>query len=146
MLTTACDPRACAQQASHDPSTYSYCLKSGTMDLLTAACDWYERRYGVKYDPRTEALSLIGGCGRLGSWHTCHFCYLRAFASTLFGTCFVALPCMVLTVRAFAPRPCALPHPIATHISTDCLTHCVTPVIPRPYHQLCGSLVELTFD
>lgn len=50
----------CLQQSTHDPSTYSYCLKSGTMELLTAACDWYERRYGVKLDPKTEALSLIG--------------------------------------------------------------------------------------
>ncbi|GLC55357.1 hypothetical protein PLESTB_000976200 [Pleodorina starrii] len=43
-----------------DPTTHSYCLKSGTMPLLEAAVEWYGNRYGMQLDPRTEALSLIG--------------------------------------------------------------------------------------
>lgn len=57
-----CHPPYCPtpQEATHDPSTYSYCLKSGTMPFLEAVCDWYNRRYGVVLDPKSEALSLIG--------------------------------------------------------------------------------------
>jgi aspartate/methionine/tyrosine aminotransferase len=48
------------REAIEDPSTYGYCLKSGTLPFLEAATDWYFRRYGVELDPRREALSLIG--------------------------------------------------------------------------------------
>lgn len=48
------------KQTIDDPSTYGYCLKSGTLPFLEAATDWYFRRYGVQLDPRREALSLIG--------------------------------------------------------------------------------------
>lgn len=51
---------AALREAVDDPATYPYCLKSGTMPLLTAACDWYQRRYGVQLDPATNALCLIG--------------------------------------------------------------------------------------
>ncbi len=43
-----------------DPTTHSYCLKSGTMPLLEAAVQWYGRRYGTALDPVCEALSLVG--------------------------------------------------------------------------------------
>ncbi|KAF8061968.1 dapL [Scenedesmus sp. PABB004] len=50
-----------ALQASlSDPAAHKYCLKSGTMPLLEAACDWYARTYGVRLDPATQALSLVG--------------------------------------------------------------------------------------
>jgi len=48
------------KQAVDDPSTYGYCLKSGTLPFLEAATDWYYQRYGVELDPQREALSLIG--------------------------------------------------------------------------------------
>ncbi|GFR42358.1 hypothetical protein Agub_g3053 [Astrephomene gubernaculifera] len=48
------------KESVDDPSTHSYCLKSGTMPLLEAATEWYGQRYGVQLDPATEALSLIG--------------------------------------------------------------------------------------
>lgn len=48
------------KQTIDDPSTYGYCLKSGTLPFLEAATVWYFRRYGVQLDPRREALSLIG--------------------------------------------------------------------------------------
>jgi aspartate/methionine/tyrosine aminotransferase len=45
-----------SQAATHDPTTYSYCLKHGTLPLLQAACSWYQKRYDVLLDPHTEAL------------------------------------------------------------------------------------------
>lgn len=48
------------QSAVDDPTTHSYCLKSGTMPLLEAAVQWYGRRYGTALDPSCEALSLVG--------------------------------------------------------------------------------------
>lgn len=44
---------AAPQVAVDDPATYKYCLKSQTMPLLGAACDWYRRSYGVDLDPAT---------------------------------------------------------------------------------------------
>lgn len=43
-----------------DPSTYGYCLKHATLPFLQACTDWYFRRYGLRLDPQTEALQLIG--------------------------------------------------------------------------------------
>ncbi|RIH83005.1 LL-diaminopimelate aminotransferase [Meiothermus luteus] len=48
------------KEAVDDPSTYGYCLKSGTLPLLEAAVAWYARRYGLELDPKREALVLIG--------------------------------------------------------------------------------------
>ncbi|MCS7067970.1 MAG: aminotransferase class I/II-fold pyridoxal phosphate-dependent enzyme [Meiothermus sp.] len=48
------------KQAIDDPATYGYCLKSGTLPFLEAATEWYFRRYGVRLEPRREALSLLG--------------------------------------------------------------------------------------
>ncbi|GBF87524.1 succinyldiaminopimelate aminotransferase [Raphidocelis subcapitata] len=43
-----------------DLTTYKYCLRDGTMPLLEAATEWFASRYGVRLDPATQALSLIG--------------------------------------------------------------------------------------
>jgi aspartate/methionine/tyrosine aminotransferase len=48
------------QASLHDPASHKYCLKSGTVPLLQAAVDWFDRTYGVKLDPETQALSLVG--------------------------------------------------------------------------------------
>lgn len=48
------------RQTIDDPTSYGYCLRSGTQPLLQAATDWYEQRYGVALNPRNQALSLIG--------------------------------------------------------------------------------------
>ena len=39
------------QAAVDDPATYKYCLKSQTLPLLEAACEWYEQGYGLQLDP-----------------------------------------------------------------------------------------------
>ncbi|KHG66421.1 succinyldiaminopimelate aminotransferase [Thermus sp. 2.9] len=53
-------PLKALQEALLDPSTYGYCLKSCTLPFLEAAIAWYRGRYGVRLDPRREALALIG--------------------------------------------------------------------------------------
>lgn len=40
------------QAAVDDPATYKYCLKSQTLPLLEAACEWYEQGYGLQLDPK----------------------------------------------------------------------------------------------
>ena len=53
-------------EAALDPKTYGYCLKSCTRPFLEAATDWFFRRFGVRFDPDTEALTLIGSQEGLG--------------------------------------------------------------------------------
>jgi len=48
------------REAIEDPTTYGYCLKSGTRAFLEAATHWYFQRYRVALDPGQEALCLIG--------------------------------------------------------------------------------------
>ncbi|WP_135257354.1 aminotransferase class I/II-fold pyridoxal phosphate-dependent enzyme [Thermus caldilimi] len=54
------EPLKALREALSDPSTYGYCLKSCTLPFLEEASRWYEGRYGVRWDPRREALALIG--------------------------------------------------------------------------------------
>ncbi|WP_038055255.1 aminotransferase class I/II-fold pyridoxal phosphate-dependent enzyme [Thermus amyloliquefaciens] len=54
------EPLQALKEALADPSTYGYCLKSCTLPFLEEASRWYEGRYGVRLDPRREALALIG--------------------------------------------------------------------------------------
>jgi aspartate/methionine/tyrosine aminotransferase len=44
----------------YDPSTHGYLLFNGTRDFRQAAADWYAQKFGVKVDPETEVLPLIG--------------------------------------------------------------------------------------
>ncbi len=53
-------------EAALEPSTYGYCLKSCTRPFLEAATKWFARRFGVDFDPDTEALTLIGTQEGLG--------------------------------------------------------------------------------
>ncbi|MFD3005334.1 aminotransferase class I/II-fold pyridoxal phosphate-dependent enzyme [Thermus tengchongensis] len=54
------EPLQALREALADPSTYGYCLKSCTLPFLEEASRWYEGRYGLRLDPRREALALIG--------------------------------------------------------------------------------------
>lgn len=47
-------------RAARDPSTHRYPLGVGLPAFRRAAADWYRRRFGVKLDPATEVMSLIG--------------------------------------------------------------------------------------
>jgi aspartate/methionine/tyrosine aminotransferase len=43
-----------------DPSTHAYLLFRGTQEFRYAAAQWYEQKFGIKVDPETEVLPLIG--------------------------------------------------------------------------------------
>jgi aspartate/methionine/tyrosine aminotransferase len=47
-------------QALQDPTTHGYLLFHGTRSFRQAVADWYERRFGLRIDPETEVLPLIG--------------------------------------------------------------------------------------
>ena len=40
--------------------THGYSVSKGIPRLRRAICHWYERRYGVEFDPETEAIVTIG--------------------------------------------------------------------------------------
>jgi len=46
--------------ASENPKNHRYPSYEGMIEFRKAVAQWYERRFGVKLDPRTEVLSLIG--------------------------------------------------------------------------------------
>jgi LL-diaminopimelate aminotransferase len=46
--------------ASENPKNHRYPSYEGMIEFRTAVAQWYDRRFGVKLDPRTEVLSLIG--------------------------------------------------------------------------------------
>ena len=45
---------------------HRYSVSKGIYKLRVAICDWYERRYGVRLDPDTEAIATIGSKEGLG--------------------------------------------------------------------------------
>ncbi|MEA5565940.1 LL-diaminopimelate aminotransferase [Anabaena sp. UHCC 0399] len=47
-------------QSLYDPSTHGYLLFNGTRGFRQAAANWYEQKFGIKVDPETEVLPLIG--------------------------------------------------------------------------------------
>jgi LL-diaminopimelate aminotransferase len=46
--------------AAENPKNHRYPSYEGMLEFRTAVAQWYERRFGVKLDPKTEVLSLIG--------------------------------------------------------------------------------------
>ncbi|AFZ57058.1 LL-diaminopimelate aminotransferase [Anabaena cylindrica FACHB-243] len=44
----------------YDPSTHGYLLFRGTKGFRQAVAQWYEQKFGIKVDPETEVLPLIG--------------------------------------------------------------------------------------
>ncbi len=51
---------ASIEASLHDKRTHGYLLHNGTLEFRQAAARWYEARFGVKVDPETEVLPLIG--------------------------------------------------------------------------------------
>ncbi|MBW4559727.1 MAG: LL-diaminopimelate aminotransferase [Mojavia pulchra JT2-VF2] len=47
-------------QSLHDHATHGYLLFHGTQGFRQAAANWYEKKFGIKIDPETEVLPLIG--------------------------------------------------------------------------------------
>lgn len=48
------------KKASEDPGNHHYPSYEGMIEFRTAAAQWFERRFGVTFDPKTEVLTLIG--------------------------------------------------------------------------------------
>lgn len=44
----------------HDKRTHGYLLFNGTKDFRVAVAQWYEQKFGIKVNPETEVLPLIG--------------------------------------------------------------------------------------
>jgi LL-diaminopimelate aminotransferase len=53
-------------QASRDPAHHQYPLGSGLPAFRQAAARWFERRFGVRLDPASEVLALIGSKEGIG--------------------------------------------------------------------------------
>ena len=47
-------------EAAQRQDTHGYSVSKGIPRLRRAICDWYQRRYGVEFDPDTEAIVTIG--------------------------------------------------------------------------------------
>ncbi|MBF2065021.1 MAG: aspartate aminotransferase [Calothrix sp. C42_A2020_038] len=55
-----------AIKALENPANHGYPPFEGTADFRSSITDWYYRRYGVKLDPDSEALPLLGSKEGLG--------------------------------------------------------------------------------
>ena len=47
-------------KASEDPGNHHYPSYEGMIEFRTAAANWFEKRFGVTFDPKAEVLTLIG--------------------------------------------------------------------------------------
>jgi len=47
-------------EAARNPRNHRYSSSRGIPNLRAAICEWYERRHGVRLDPETEAVAVIG--------------------------------------------------------------------------------------
>jgi len=54
------------QRASEDPKNHQYPSYEGLLAFRQAAADWYQRRFGVRLDPKNEVLTLIGSKEGIG--------------------------------------------------------------------------------
>ncbi len=54
------------QQAAENPRNHQYPSYDGMLAFREAAADWYRRRFGVRLDPKTEVLTLIGSKEGIG--------------------------------------------------------------------------------
>jgi len=53
-------------QAARDPANHRYPETAGLPELCQAIAEWYQRRFGVVFDPETEVLPLIGSKEGIG--------------------------------------------------------------------------------
>jgi LL-diaminopimelate aminotransferase len=54
------------RRAAGDPKHHQYPSYDGMLSFRTAVAQWYERRFGVTADPKTEVLTLIGSKEGIG--------------------------------------------------------------------------------
>ena len=58
-------------EAAQDPPNHRYPESEGLPELRRAIADWYDRRFGVKLNPDTEVLPLIGAKEGIGHAALC---------------------------------------------------------------------------
>jgi LL-diaminopimelate aminotransferase len=51
---------AALEQAARDPKNHRYPSYSGMLEFREAVAHWYQQRFGVKLNPATEVIALIG--------------------------------------------------------------------------------------
>ena len=54
------------REAAQDPRNHQYPSYEGLLTFREAVADWYRRRFGVRLDPKTEVLTLIGSKEGIG--------------------------------------------------------------------------------
>lgn len=47
-------------ESARNPKNHRYSQSRGIPNLRAAVCEWYDRRHGVKLDPESEAVAVIG--------------------------------------------------------------------------------------
>jgi LL-diaminopimelate aminotransferase len=57
--------------AARDPANHRYPESEGMPELRRAIADWYERRFGLSFDPETEVLPVIGSKEGIGHIPLC---------------------------------------------------------------------------
>ncbi|MFW5992330.1 MAG: aminotransferase class I/II-fold pyridoxal phosphate-dependent enzyme, partial [Halanaerobiaceae bacterium] len=62
------------EEAINNAETHSYPSYEGLLEYRKAVSDWYNRRYGVKFDPDREIVSLIGSKEGIAHFP---FCYIN---------------------------------------------------------------------
>jgi len=58
-------------EAARDPASHRYPETEGLPEFRRAVADWYERRFGLSFDPHREVLSLIGSKDGIGHVALC---------------------------------------------------------------------------
>jgi len=58
-------------QAAHDPDNHRYPETAGLSELRQAIAVWYQKRFGIAFDPNQEVLPLIGSKEGIGHMSFC---------------------------------------------------------------------------
>jgi LL-diaminopimelate aminotransferase len=58
-------------EAARDPANHRYPESEGLPELRRAIAEWYERRFGLSFDPETEVLPVIGSKEGIGHVPLC---------------------------------------------------------------------------
>ena len=61
-------------EQAQNPANHQYPSSVGMLEFRQAVADWYQKRFGLKLDPKTEVVSLLGS--KEGIAHI-SFCYLN---------------------------------------------------------------------
>ncbi len=59
------------ERGAHKPANHRYPESEGLPEFRKAVCDFYQRRFGVKLDPATQAINLIGAKEGIGHAALC---------------------------------------------------------------------------